>query len=152
MDAKIIPVIHNVSSVQKLIDMAKLSFGFGYKMIIISKAYGSAAQNGIAEVFKIALKEGKGVVVLPDLKDALELYNPKKVILIDKDNAKEEIDIVNPPVNNETLIVFNGSDSSFSPNELTLGEPYYIKGIKSRIGSVAEAALILYSFSQGHVV
>ncbi len=147
MDAKIIPVIHNVSSVQKLIDMAKLSFGFGYKMIIISKAYGSAAQNGIPEVFKIALKEGKGVVVLPELKDAIELYNPKKVVLIDKDNAKGEIDIENPLIDKDMLIVFNGSDSPFSPNELTFGEAYYIKGIKGRIGSVAEAALILYSYS-----
>ncbi|MDP8003078.1 MAG: RecB-family nuclease [Caldisphaera sp.] len=148
MEAKIIPVIHNVSSVQKLIDMARLSFGLGYKNIIISKAYGGAAQNGVAEVFKIALKEGRGVVVLPDLKDAVELYNPKKIILIDKENAKDEIDIVNPPVNKDLVfVVINGSDTSFSPTELSLGEPIYIKGVNGRIGSIAEASLILYSFS-----
>jgi len=113
MEAKIIPVIHNISSVQKLIDMARLSFGFGYKNIIITKAYGGAAQNGVAEVFKISLKEGKGVVVLPDLKDVIDLYNPKKVILIDKENSKDEIDIVNPPVNNDLMLVFNGSTHHF---------------------------------------
>ncbi|MGC9134105.1 RecB-family nuclease [Caldisphaera sp.] len=148
MEVKIIPVIHNISSVQKLIDMARLSFGFGYKNIIITKAYGGAAQNGVAEVFKISLKENKGVVVLPDLKDVIDLYNPKKVILIDKENSKDEIDIVNPPVNNDLMLVFNGSDSSFSPSEISLGEPYYIKGVKGKIGSVAEAALLLYAYSK----
>jgi RecB-family nuclease len=43
----VIPVIHNPASVQKLLDAIKVSLGFGVRTIVVTKAVGSAAQQGI---------------------------------------------------------------------------------------------------------
>ncbi|MCE4607574.1 MAG: RecB-family nuclease [Caldisphaeraceae archaeon] len=144
---KAIPLLHNVSGVQKVLDMAKLAFALGFDELVLTKVYGAAAQSGVAEAFKIALREGKGLVVLPEMKDALELYRPDTLYLVDRDHAKEEVDPFALKVNGLVMIAFNGSDTSFSPLELSLGKPIYLKNSK-RLGCIAEASLILYGIKR----
>ncbi|ADL18691.1 RecB-family nuclease-like protein [Acidilobus saccharovorans 345-15] len=145
---KVIPVIHNTSSVQRLVDMARIVLSMNIDLLVATKVYGAAAQSGIAEAFRLLLKAGKGLVVLPELKDAVETYDGTQVFLVDKEHAAELVDPLSGDFtagsNSPLMLVFNGSDAPFSPQELSLGKPIYIKGLSYRAGSTAEASLLLY--------
>jgi len=149
--ARVIPVLHNVSSVQRVTDFARLAYSLGYDTVVVSKAYGGAAQAGVPEAMRIALREGKSLLVLPDLADAVELLSPTSVILVTHDYAEERVDPSSLPslLGGPSLIVFSGSDPDFSAGELKLATTrVYFKGV-SRLGAVAEAALALYHARTG---
>ncbi len=79
----VIPVIHNPASVQKLLDAVKVSLGFGLKTIVVTKAVGTAAQQGVPEAFRLVLRSGGAtLIVLPDIKDAVELLHPDSVYFL----------------------------------------------------------------------
>ena len=141
----VIPVIHNVSSVQRVVDMARLVYGLGLKTLIVTKAYGAAAQSGIPEAMRLALKNNRSLIVLPELSDAVDLVKPDKVLIVTVEHAKKLIDPSGQlELGSRTLVVFSGSEQGFTPSELSLGEPVYIKGVEARLGAVAEASIILY--------
>ncbi|MCE4598756.1 MAG: RecB-family nuclease [Desulfurococcales archaeon] len=145
---ELIPVLHNVSSVQRLADMAKLVYAFGIDTLVVSKAYGGAAQSGIPEAYRIALKHDKRLIVLPDLNDVVDLLKPDDILIITYSHARERIDPINPPVyNGRITIIFNGSEPDFSASEASIGKPIYFAGIKHRLGALGEAALILYGLT-----
>ncbi|MEM1685132.1 MAG: RecB-family nuclease [Acidilobaceae archaeon] len=142
----IIPVLYNVSSTQRLIDMAKLVYGLGLHIFTACKVYGAAAQAGIPEVMRLALKSERGFIVLPDIGDVIDLFKPSIILIVSYAYAEDFIDPFNPPVySGKVLVVFNGSDPDFSSSELKYGKPIYIKGVQYRLGAIPEATLILYS-------
>ncbi len=141
----IIPVLHNISSVQRLVDTARVAYQLGYKTLVVAKAYGGAAQNGIPEAYKLALRYEASLIVLPDLQDAVEVLEPDSTLLVTPEDPET---LIGPgksiKLEGKTLIVFNGGDTLFSPSELKLGKRIYIEGVSSRLGAVAEAGLLLY--------
>ncbi len=132
---EIIPVIHNPASVQKLLDAIKASLGFGVKTIVITKAVGSAAQQGVPEAFRLVLKSGATLIVLPDIKDAVELLKPDHVYFL---GVKGE---PMGDVKGRTLLVVQASDQQFMPSELNLGRQ--VKVIGRDVGSTALLTLAL---------
>jgi len=149
--ARVIPVLHNVSSVQRVTDFARLAYSLGYEAVVVTKAYGGAAQAGVPEAMRIALREGKSLIVLPDLADAVELLSPASVVLVTHDYAEERVEPASLPslVGDSALIVFSGADPDFSAGELKLAtRRVYFEGV-SRLGAVAEAALALYYARKG---
>ena len=127
----VIFVLNNVTSPQRLIDAVKVAYGVKSKLpikaFIVTRVSGMAAQTGIPEAGRYAYKLNKPLIILPTLRDAIELLNPKRTILITKktDTSKslEEISLNNE----ETLmIVVSGNDSEFTKSELGLGEHYHI--------------------------
>ena len=148
---ELIPVLHNVSSVQRLADMAKLVYSLGIDTLVVSKAYGGAAQAGIPEAYRIALKHDKRLIILPDLSDVVDLLKPDEILIVTLSYAREYIDPINPPVyNGRIVIAFNGGDPDFSAGEVNLGKPIYLANINHRLGALGEAALMLYGLISKH--
>ena len=144
-NTEIIPVLHNVSSVQRVVDMARLVYSLGLNTLVVTKSYGGAAQSGIPEAMRIALKQSKSLLVLPELLDAVELLNPDTLLAVTSEDAEELIDPVNPPVyNGRILIAFSGGEPGFSPGELRGFKKIYISGVNSKLGPISEASIILY--------
>jgi len=142
---RIIPVLHNTSSVQRMLDFARLVLALGLKEVVVTKAYGAAAQHGLGELGRILYKGGGSLVVLPDLPDAVELLRPDTTLIVSRASGSEPFDPLKPPrLDGRVLIAFNGGDPDFSPNELALGRPIYPINAKGRLGPAAEAALVLY--------
>lgn len=147
---RVIPLIHNVSSVQRVVDMARLVYSLGINELVITKAYGAAAQHGIPEASKIALKKGRSLLVLPDIPDAVELLSPDKVLIVSFGHAKNRN--LNEILDGEEkviLVAFNGGEPDFMPDETKLGKTIYIPRATSRLGPIAEAGIILYSLLVG---
>ncbi|MGC8607427.1 MAG: RecB-family nuclease [Vulcanisaeta sp.] len=130
-----IPVIHNPASVQKLLDAIKVSLGFGVKTIVVTKAVGTAAQQGIPEAFRLVLKSGATLIVLPDIKDAIELLRPDSIYFLStRGNPMDNI-------KGRTLMIVQASDQSFMQSELNLGQQ--VKVIGRDVGSTALLTLAL---------
>jgi SpoU rRNA methylase family enzyme len=138
--------IHNVASVQKLIDFSKVVYSFSppIKALIMSKVGGTAAQAGIPEVMKLSYKLGKSALVLPDLKDVIELVNPDKIFLISS-FASNGIDMNDLKEAKRLLIVFNGIENDFPKTEQALGDYVSLPYIKGDIGPTGMAVAFIYS-------
>ncbi|MEM0373410.1 MAG: RecB-family nuclease [Sulfolobaceae archaeon] len=141
--------IHNITSAQRVIEISKLALSHKtVKNLVLTKVGGTAAQSGIPEVFRFAYKLGKSIMVLPDLKDTIELLKPDKVILISsKSNqvlTREEIKKYEKD-NKKILIVIPGNEAGFTKIEESLGEIYRIESeINVEVSPIAILGIILY--------
>lgn len=131
----IIPVIHNPTSVQKLLDAVKVSLGFGVRTIVVTKATGTAAQQGIPEAFRLVLKAGASLIVLPDIKDAVELLRPDFVYFLGTRGEPMG------DVGGRALLVVHAADQQFMPSEINLGKQ--VRVIGRDVGSTALLTLAL---------
>ncbi len=141
-------VLHNVHSVGKVIDTAQVVYGLGFQNFVISRAEGSAAQNGVPDANKLAMKMKKNFIVLPDLQDVLELLEVEKPLMITSPVlTKERLDLesLRARVNadEKVIIILSGSNSSFSRKEMDLGECYSLEA-RIDIGPAGTAAIILH--------
>ncbi len=142
---RVIPVLHNTSSVQRLLDFARLVAGLGLGELVVTKAYGAAAQHGLGELGRLAYKNNMNLVILPDLGDAIDLLKPENVLIVTRRGEPEAFDPLAPPhLEGRILVAFNGGDPDFGEAEIGMGKPIYPPGVQGRLGPAAEAALVLY--------
>ncbi|MEB3860404.1 MAG: RecB-family nuclease [Desulfurococcales archaeon] len=144
-----IVLIHNVSSVQKLVDMARLVYSMGLGLLVATRVYGAAAQSGVPEATRIALRHRGSLLVLHDLDDAIELLRPSRVYVVTAEHARRTVSPGELAVDERTIIAFSGGDPDFTLEEASKGEPIYLQGLKHRIGPIAEASIILYPIVRG---
>ncbi len=141
----VIPVLHDVSSAQRLLDMARTVYGLGFRVMVATKVYGAAAQNGVPEATRLALRLGRSFVTLPELRDAVELFTPDTILVVSSEyGEKMDPASIAGLAQGKTMIVFGGSDPGIGKHEIAVGKPVYIAGVRGRLSPVAEAALILY--------
>lgn len=141
----VIPVLHNVFSPQKVVEAARITYGLGYKMFVVTKASGSAAQAGVPEAQKLAIKLGRSFACLPDLPDALEVLRPSRVLLIvPKKFGKEPLLKEAMDAEGRMLVVFGGAEPGLSRRELEMGMPVFVDGVEGDIGSLGLVAISLY--------
>jgi SpoU rRNA methylase family enzyme len=144
-------VLHNVHSASKVIETAQVVYGLGFSNFVVSKAEGSAAQAGVPDANRLAMKMKQNFMVLPDLKDVIEVLSIERPLLITSPVLIKE------PLNLDQLseraksgerivIALSGSNSSFSRKEMDLGE---CRSLDARvdIGPSGTAAIILYALS-----
>ncbi len=149
---RVFVALHNVQSVNRLVDTAQVVYGLGFPSLVVSKAEGSAAQTGIPDANKIAIKMNRSFMVLPDLSDVLELLEIKEPLLITSPMlSKEQIDFdaltERLIAGQRVLIVFSGCSSSFSRREMDMGRCYSIES-NFDIGPVGSAAIVLYELTK----
>ncbi len=148
----LIVVVHNVSSVHRVVEFTKLVSGLGFKYQVYTKVIGAAAQQGIPEAFKIAMKRGTTITVLPDLSDMFDLVRPERAYFLVTEpvqgretvrlgDAVEEIKSL-AEQGRKLAVVVNGSDLPFTPREIGSGLP--VKVMSSSIPSTALLAVTLY--------
>jgi SpoU rRNA methylase family enzyme len=139
-------VVHNVGSMQRLVDTVKAAFAFEeVKLVVVTRPYGAAAQAGVPEAQKISFKRGRGFMVLPDLSDALELLRPSKIYTLSWEHGRP-VDSLEPG-GTDTMVVVGATDPGLTKQEALLGEPVYPAGVSAPLGPVAEAALAVYMLS-----
>ncbi|MFW9954350.1 MAG: RecB-family nuclease [Candidatus Thorarchaeota archaeon] len=142
-------VLHNVHSVSRVVETAQVVYGLDYQNFIVTRAEGSAAQSGVPDANRLAMKLNHNFMVLPDLKDALELLQIEKpIMIVSPVLTKERLDLAaleNRARSGEKIIIaLSGSNSSFSRKEMDLGECYSIDAAID-IGPAGTAAIILHA-------
>lgn len=144
-------VLHNVHSASKTVETAQVVYGLGFSNFVVSKAEGSAAQAGVPDANRLAMKMKQNFMVLPDLKDVLEVLSTERPLLIVSPMlTKERLDLEQlselTKSGERVVIVLSGSTSSFSRKEMDLGE---CRSLDARvdIGPAGTAAILLYGLS-----
>lgn len=142
-------VLHNVHSAGKIIDTAQVVYGLDFHNFVISRAEGSAAQNGVPDANKLAMKMRKNFIVLPDLNDVLELLEIEKPLMIASPVlTKERVNLAELKKEVESgekiVIILSGSNSSFSRKEMDLGACVSLEA-RVDIGPAGTAAIILHA-------
>ncbi len=75
-------VLAGVTSPHKLVESVKVAYGFRgipVDAFVVVRATGMAAQMGVPEAYRVALKYGKPLIVLPSAKDLLEYVKFEEV-------------------------------------------------------------------------
>jgi SpoU rRNA methylase family enzyme len=142
-------ILHNVHSASKTIETAQVVYALGFSNYVVSKAEGSAAQSGVPDANRLAIKMKQNFMVLPDLKDVLDLFNFDYILLITSPKlVKEHIDmdqLAQRTLTGEKIaIIVSGSNSSFSRKEMDLGDSKSLEA-KVDLGPSGSIAIILYS-------
>lgn len=145
-------VLHNTHAVGKVVETAQVVYGLGFSNYIVTKAEGSAAQTGVPEANRIAMKMNGSFMVLPDLRDVLELLDVETPMMIASPVlAKERIEINDLTKRIESgerlVIVLSGSTSSFSRKEMDMGDCYSLEA-RVDIGPAGTASVILHGIMQ----
>ncbi|MFW9890146.1 MAG: RecB-family nuclease [Candidatus Thorarchaeota archaeon] len=144
-------VLHNVHAVSKVIETAQVVYGLGFPNFIVSKAEGSAAQTGIPESNRLAMKMKGSFAVLPDLSDVLEMLGVESPIMIASPVlVKQRADITGIAKKiqdgERIVIALSGSNSSFSRKEMDMGECFSLEA-KVDIGPAGSAAILLHGLA-----
>ena len=144
-------VLHNVHSASKTIETAQVVYGLGFPNYVVSKAEGSAAQSGVPDANRLALKMKRNFMVLPDLRDVLEVLSISSPLLVTSPRlVKERIDLTKLQEQTRSgeriAIILSGSNSSFSRKEMDLGDCKSLEADVD-IGPAGSAAIILYALS-----
>ncbi|NHI83351.1 MAG: hypothetical protein EAX81_03510 [Candidatus Thorarchaeota archaeon] len=141
-------ILHNVHAVSKVVETAQVVYGLEFVNYIVTKAEGSAAQTGVPDANRLAMKMKGNFMVLPDLSDALELLDVSRPFLLTSpvltDKRFQTADLVEHLKSaGRLVIVVSGSNSSFSRKEMDLGECVSLDA-KVDIGPAGTVAVALY--------
>jgi SpoU rRNA methylase family enzyme len=142
-------ILHNVHSASKTIETAQVVYGLGFPNFVVSKAEGSAAQAGVPDANRLAMKMKNNFMVLPDIKDVIEVLQVEHPLIITSPVlVKERLDFTElskKVKSGERIGIFlSGSNSSFSRKEMDLGECCSLDA-RVDIGPSGSAAIILHS-------
>jgi SpoU rRNA methylase family enzyme len=145
-------ILHNVHSASKTVETAQVVYGLGFSNFVVSKAEGSAAQAGVPDANRLAMRMKQNFMVLPDLKDVLEVLNIEHPYLITSPVlTKERLDFSQLAELTKSgvriAIMLSGSNSSFSRKEMDLGECRSLDA-QVDIGPAGTAAIILHAIAK----
>ncbi len=118
---KISVVLHDVSSNNRLMDFVKevLAYKKHINMVVISRPTGGAAQYGVPEASKLLFKYDIKFAIIPDITDLHELFGEGfTTIQFTKNYGKEFKDLDDLKIDKNILLIFSGSETGFSKNEL----------------------------------
>ena len=140
---KLFVILYNVSSVHKVVEFVKTAYAFDNIIPVIIKPIGAAAQIGIPEVNKLSYKLNKPLIILPELKDVIDVLGVKDNYMITSRGNEISIDEIFD-VNGDVAITINGGDTDFTKQELEYGKAAIFKEIPLGLPSTALLAIILY--------
>ncbi|AEA13155.1 hypothetical protein TUZN_1689 [Thermoproteus uzoniensis 768-20] len=132
--------VYNISSLPRLMEFARVTYGFGVRRLAAVRVFGSAAQQ-IGDLFKLAFKVGGEVLVFNDLKDLNEALRPDLVVGLTK--RGEGVEPLADLPDGRVVIVVSGSDLPITQRELPPGAKLAY-AVEEDVGSVGQLAIALY--------
>ncbi len=139
-------VLHGAHGVEVVKQLAKVTFGFGAGLFVLSKPTSAAAQTAVPEVGRLAFKQGRGFLVVPDLADVQELLSPALSLFFVEGERGEpfsEDEVLDALRRGYVAMFFSASEPGFSLKELERGRPVNLK-LPGEVGCVATASIALF--------
>ncbi len=148
----LLPVLHNVTSVHRVLEFVRLCTSFNCSNIVITRPTGAAAQQGIPEAFKIALKEGVNLIILGELKDVQEVAKIEKMYLLTAEEEGEPLDKTIEEAaellkeGKKIGVAVQGQDLPFLPREKQLGT--CVKVLERKAPATSLCTIFLWELSK----
>jgi len=139
-------VLNNVNSPSRLVDFVKVALSNNkvkIAAVVASRVSGMAAQTGVPEASKYAIKKNKAFFVLPTLQEVIELLKPDKVYIVVNSEVAKSLTEVKDEINGRVMLVFNGVEGSLSKSELALGEHIRIEDYEETPPAPVSLAIVL---------
>jgi len=131
------------SSVQKLLEFVKTVYTVPELIPVIIKPYGAAAQVGVPEAYKISYKLGKPLVILPEIRDLVDVLACNHIYYFDESGAL--IDLFSIILNNEKkAIVISSGEHEPSPREIGNASIVWPSNIPRGMPSLAIIGILVY--------
>ncbi len=143
---RLIICIYSISSVQRLVDFIKTVYAFDNAIPAIVKPIGAAAQIGVPEAHKISYRLDKPLIVLPELKDLVDILNVENIYFLTY--SGEEIEPNDIPSDSDVAIVVHGSDGEFTKAELQYGKSIKQKNVPAELPPHISIAILLYGLGK----
>ncbi len=141
-------IVHNVSSVQRLTDIARFILTYTKKqevpLLVLSRVSGSAAQTGLAEVSKLAYKLGRPILITEGLDDALQIIQPEKSFIVLSQGEQVNNILKELNENNKVALILPGSEAAFSKYEAALATPIKVDELSEENGIVPLIAITIH--------
>ena len=141
-------IVHNVSSVQRLTDIARFILTYTMKqevpLLVLSRVSGSAAQTGLAEVSKLAYKLGRPILITEGLEDALQIIKPEKSFIVLSQGERVDNVLKEFEENRKVALILPGSEAAFSKYEISLATPIKINELSEENGIVPLIAIAIH--------
>ena len=145
--SKLAVILHGAHGVEVVKQFAKLAYGFESGLFVLSKPTSAAAQIAVPEVSKLAFKQGKRFLVVPDIDDVLELLAPSVSLFFvegGKGEAFNEEEVVAALKAGQVVsLFFSASEPGFSSKELERGKTVSL-GPLGEVGCLALASIALF--------
>ena len=136
--------IYNVSSPQRLVDVARLVYGSNVvDMLVVVKPTGMAAQVGLPEVSKLAYRKSKKLLVLTSVQELQEVLPGRRLVFIVHGVSGVGY-LEDAELRGDEVFVVHGGDGTFTRSELALGEAFTLRGFEELQNPVADVAITLY--------
>jgi SpoU rRNA methylase family enzyme len=143
----LIVVYHDVANARKLEEFAKTVFAFNVDILVLSRPMTDAKTRGVKEVQHLAWTEGRTVMAVDDLFEAVNLFGPDKAYLIEHTKESTEIDTEaiggELKGEGEVMLVFSGVNPPGLKGQVETGVSVHLPEIKG-LSEIGLAAIILY--------
>lgn len=147
----VLVVLHNVSQPKLLMDFAKTAFAFKTDIFIISNAIGFAESNGVKEVNKYAYLHGKSVIEVVNIKEAVDLFGPDSLYLIEKTKKSKPFEpskVIEELKEEKTVMfVYSGTEQTNLQQEIGIGTQVYLEHVP-QLSPVAICAILMYEIEK----
>lgn len=141
--------LYSPSSVQKVVDFVKLAYSVKGLIPVILRPIGAGAQIGVPEAYKLSYKLSKPLVVLPEVKDLMEVLGITELLYIDENGDEVPPDALRSAVTSGTCaIMFSSGEMEPSKKELEKARVVWMRGMPRGFPPLAQAAAIIYELQK----
>ncbi|ADV65552.1 RecB-family nuclease [Desulfurococcus mucosus] len=137
--------LYSPSSIQKLMDFVKTVYVLDGLVPVVIKPIGAAAQIGVPEAHKVAIKQGKPLIVLPEVSDLRSVLGCERVFYIDESGVEAQLpEIVN--TGGRVAILLGSGDQEPSRREVEGLEAVWPSNVPRGLPVTALTGVLVYEF------
>jgi len=140
--------LYSPSSIQKLIDFIKTVYAVNGLVPVVIKPIGAAAQIGVPEAHKIAIKQGKPFIVLPEASDLHSVLGCERVYYVTEAGREVSLSSIATGGSRIALLLSSGEQEP-SRREVENMEAVWLQGVPRGIPVTALVGIIVYEVYRG---
>mgnify|MGYP001772633930 CR=1 FL=1 len=110
---------------------------------VVTRPTGLAAQSGIPEAWRHAYKNNMMLSILPEIRDAIEIYSPDEVFIFTRSHENLFIEDLELDQEKKTiLIILPSGEQSLTKEEAALGKRVFTKLFTKEINPLTALGII----------
>lgn len=139
--------LHAPASPYLVVEFIKVVSSFIHRESItpvITRPTGLAAQSGVPEAWRIAYKNNIPMIVLPDIKDVIEIYKPDEIVIFQKTEESKPIEESLELLNKRSiLVVIPSGEQALTKEEQILGKKIHSRTLTRDTNPLTILGIIL---------
>ncbi|MEZ0394383.1 MAG: RecB-family nuclease [Desulfurococcaceae archaeon] len=136
--------LYGESSVQRVLDFVQIAMSFEGVVPVLIRPIGAAAQIGVPEAFKISLRRGRPIVVLPEILDLANALGAKEIYYVGEEGGEENLASLIRQRDGVALVLASEGQEP-SKKELAGAKVVWPSGVPRGLPPAGVLAIVLYN-------